>query len=186
MADSLERQVFKLTQRLKKIAEQDVAQAASSALNKSAKRVETRIVSGVAKAENIPNKHIRKRVYIRKSSLRTQKAIVKLYRGDVPVISLLSKGVIANKMGTGTSRTGVTARGRKFPGAFIQTPGSGSPQVFRRQSAARYPLEAIKIPISKTINAIALPIAQRVMANDYQEIYRQELNYRLQKRLGKL
>lgn len=186
MADSIERQIYVLTQRLKKVAEKDVPLAASSALNKAAKRIDTRVVRGVAKSENIPNKLVRKKVFIRRSRPATQKARVRIYRTDISVISLISKGTVEAKMGTGTSKAGVTARGRRYPGAFINRQSGRSPQVFKRDSSTRYPIRAIKIPIRKTVERITPVVAGRVMRNNYPEIYRQELNFRLSKRLGRI
>lgn len=184
MADSLARQVAVLTKKLKAVSEQDVKRAANTALNKSAKRINTRVASAVAKAEKIPVKLIKQKSFVRPSKISTGSAVYKIYRTSIPVVSLLSKGVIQKRMGTGTNKTGVTARGRKFKSAFINRSAGKAPQVYQRQGVARYPLITQKINIKDSIDRIAPQVARSIMKNDYQDILRQELNYRLQKRLG--
>lgn len=186
MTEPLDVQIRKISRRLNQIAAQDVPRATSSALNKVAKKIRTRVVRGVAKSEKLPNKVINKKVFIRRSTVRTQRAVMTVYRGDVSVIRLIRSATIQRRMGTGTNRQGITVRGRKFPGAFINTTRKGAVHAFKRKGAARNPIGVVKIPINKAVDRVAPKVAERVHRSDFLTETRRELTFRLQRRLGSI
>jgi len=180
----MEVQVAKLSKKLVAIAAKDVAASTSSALTKIARKVKTRIVRGVAKSENLPNKVINKKIFVKGSTITKQKSKLTIYRDDISVVSLLSRTTIANKMGTGTNRRGVTVRGRQFQGAFIQR-ALGATQVFRREGRLRNPIEKVTIPIDDAVDRIAPVVTRRIYQKDFLPEVKRELTFRLNKRLPK-
>lgn len=180
----LEVQVARLSKKLLAISARDVPASTSSALTKIARKVRTRIVRGVSKAERLPAKVVRKKVYTKPSTLKSQKSIITVYRDDISVVSLLTPATIAKKMGTGTNRKGVTVRGRTFQGAFIQT-ASRAVQVFKRDGRAKYPIDKQTIPIDEAVDKIAPRVTRRVYQKEFLPEVKRELKFRLDKRLTK-
>lgn len=183
--EPIEVQVARLSKKLLAISAKDVPASTSSALTKTARKVKTRVVRGVAKSEKLPNKVISKKVFTRPSTVRTQKSRITIYQKDVSVVSLLSRATISKKMGTGTNRRGVTVRGRNFPGAFINPGSGGKVQVFSRLGRKRKPLRAEKITISDSINRIAPVVTRRVYQKEFLPEVKRELKFRLDRKLAK-
>lgn len=181
MADQLDRQIKSYIRKLGKISRIEVPRANASALNKAGGLVKTRTVRGVSKATKVPLKEVRKRTYFSRANAKKQRALLKVYAKPVPASRLLTKGQIANKLGTGTNNQGVRAKGYMWQGAFIQKGANGNVHVFKRKGAARLPLERIDIDIDKAVQRITPVVARRVMKSDYRRLLQHELNFRLQK-----
>lgn len=172
MPESLDKQAARLAKKLRAIGRQEVPRAGSAALNKSAKRIKTRVVRGVSKETKVVQKHIRKKVFIKRSTPRTQKAEFRVYRRDIAAIGLNPR----------TSRKGVRVAGKLHSGAFINTlRKTGQRHVLKRKGVKRYPVEIIKIPISESVDKISRKVAVRVMRQDYPKLLQHELVYRLDK-----
>tara|TARA_R100000951_G_C2633845_1_gene178603 strand:- start:472 stop:1032 length:561 start_codon:yes stop_codon:yes gene_type:complete len=182
--EPMEVQVARLSKKLLKISAKDVPASTSSALTKTARKVKTRLVSGVARSERLPAKVVRKKVYVKGSTIKKQKSKITVYRDDVSVASLLTKATISKKMGTGTNRRGVTVRGRNFPGAFIQR-AFGSTQVFAREGRARNPIEKQVVVIKDAVDKIAPIVTRRVYQKEFLPEVKRELKFRLERTLAK-
>lgn len=180
MADSLEKQIKKLEGKLKKISKIEIPRAGSSAINKTLAKAKTRVIRGVSKSLKLPQKPIRKRVFVGRSSVKTQKGRLAHYRSAVPVVSLLTPGQIAKAPPRGTNRKGVKAAGRQFDGAFVNRVKNGF-QVMQRKGQARYPITVLKIPIQKVVDDVTPKVVARVAKSEMPRIYKQDLKFRLQK-----
>lgn len=88
MAQSIDQQMNQLNRKIDRMVNQETKRASSAALNKTAAKIKTKVVREVAQATRLPAKHIRKRVYIKRSKARTQFARVTAYRRDITLNSL--------------------------------------------------------------------------------------------------
>ena len=188
MANNLNSQVRAVNRQMKR-SKRAVKVGASSALNKTADRIKSRVVKAVSTEENIQQKHIRKRVYISKSNPKKMRARVTAYQGDIPVISLGAKELKRGK--------GVSAPKRRYPNAFIAdgSKGYGKYQgkgrygstklarghVLVRTSKSRYPLEVVKVEIRDSVKKHSPQIARKQMNDEYPRIAKHEIDYRLKK-----
>lgn len=130
---------------------------------------------------------IRKRVYQRKSTVRTQRARITAYRGGVPYAALRAR----------QTKAGVRAGKRLLQGAFIapvQKPKGGRKNlVFRRNGAKRrtikgnyigqkrQPIKEQFLAINDRVDEITPKVAARVMKSDLAIILARDLKYRLGK-----
>ena len=181
MADQLDRQIKRYIRKLGRISRTEVPRANASALNKVGGLVKTRVVRGISKETRVPQKEIRKRTFLTRANPRRQRAFFKVYPKPVPAVKLLSKGQIANKLGTGTSRRGVRAKGYQWGGAFIQRGINDNPHVFRRKGSARLPLERIDVNIGGPAEGLAMTVSKRLMKSDYRRLLQRDLQFRLRK-----
>lgn len=168
--------IKRLNAKMEKLAKVEMRKASNSALNKTAARIKSRLVKQVATETKLQQKHIRKRVFIKKSSFKTLFARITAYRRDMPLIS------------TGNARQnkkGVRAAKQQHSSAFINNV-NGRAHVLRRKSKARYPLELLKIAVVKIVDKFTRPIAQKIMKEDYPKLLRQEVEYRIKKLSGKI
>jgi hypothetical protein len=187
MADpNLDRQIKQLARKLGNIKRIEVPRANAAALNGIGRRSRTRIVSGVAKETRIPQKEIRRKTYLARATAKNQQAKLTGYARPVAAASLLSKGQRANKIGTGTNRRGVSARGYSWPGAFLQRGNNDNVHVFRRSGKDRYPIEVIKIDINKPFQRVMRVVPKRLMKSDYGRLLRHELDFRIRKYTNRL
>jgi hypothetical protein len=182
VADPIAQQIKMLEKKLKAIAEKEVPRAAVTALNKVAKPVVGAVAKAVAQKEKLPAKIIRPRVVYRKATFNSRSAFVKSFTRGINAICLLSDATIAKRMGKGTSKKGVTVRGRVLAGAFInRVRRNGNAFVFERRGAARYPLDVKRIPIDEALLSIQLPLARGRFNEHFHKFYLHELQYRLSK-----
>lgn len=183
MAESMQAQIKRLEKKLKEYANKHAVQAAASAINKVAGPVRTEVGRKVAAIEKLPTRLIAKQMFFNKASAKNITAVIKSYARGINAARLLSGSVIAKKMGTGTSRAGVTVKGRVYPGAFINRVKRGKKQVlvFTRKGAERLPLEVARIDISQHLKREQLPTARARYQERFSKFYLQELNYRVGK-----
>lgn len=181
MADKLDRQIKSYIKKLRNISRIEVPRANASALNKVGGLVKTRVVRDVSQQTRVPQKDIRKRTYFSRASAKKQFALLKAYAKPVPASRLLTKGQIASRMGTGTNKRGVRAKGYEWAGAFIQRGNNDNVHVFRRKGSARYPIEKIDVDIDKPLSNILPKTTRQVMRSDYRRLLERDLKFRLSK-----
>jgi hypothetical protein len=179
----MQAQIKRLEKKLKDIAEKEIPKAAASALNKVGKPTATEVGRKVSGKENLPVRTVAKQMYFEKASPKNMTASVKSYTRGINVIRLLSKGVLAGKMGTGTNKRGVSVRGRSYPGAFINRVKRGKNQalVFSRIGNERMPLRVERIDIQKHLIEYQLPTLKARHLDRFSKEYQRELSYRLSK-----
>lgn len=186
---SIDAQIRELEGKLNAIKSIDVPRASSSALNKVSAKIKTRVVRGTAKETKVSAKHVRKRVYIRKSKVKTQRAKVKVYIRDISAISLLNnpklgptkRKVAGKKLTNAFIADGSRGKGRYKRGSGFQKTSLKNKQVLRRATDSRYPLEAVGVNIRKAATRITKKVTQRVMKEEFQILYARDLNFRLKK-----
>ncbi|TQV85196.1 hypothetical protein FKG94_03125 [Exilibacterium tricleocarpae] len=192
MTVSPQQQAARLARKLNRIAKRDTRLATNSALNKAAQRVNTRVVRGLSRSIRVPQKLIRQKIFISRSTLRTLRVLYKVYAKDISFVQLLTKGQIGRSVGTGTNRRGVRARGRQIDHAFIQRGKSGNLHVFTRQGKFKRVagprggrrvelIDVERIAIQAEAERITAAVSTRVMRKDYFRLLQQDLNFRLSK-----
>ena len=144
----------------------------------------------------VQQKYVRKRVYIRRSTAKTLQAKVTAYRRDIPVISLgaaqtltKGKGVAALTRGdkgrfsqrSFSGNTSIKVGNKRYSDAFINKTRYGSWQVMRRKTKKRYPVEVLKIPISKSVDRHARRIVNEQMRKEYPRIAEHEISFRIKR-----
>jgi hypothetical protein len=182
VADSLQVQIKRLEKKLKAIAEKEFPRAAVSALNKIVKPASNDVAKTVAARQKLPVKVVRQQVSIRKATFRDPSALVRSYTRGISVARLVSAATLVKRMGTGTNKTGVTARGKTYKSAFInRTRRNQKVFVFERLGKSRFPLDVVRVPIDEALNDTQLKTVQSRYKNNFQKLYLHELNYRLSK-----
>lgn len=176
----LSAQIKVLEKKLKKISTVEIPRASSAALNKGMQRAKSRAVKGVAKQSSLPQKPIRKKVFIKKSTAKTLKTKLSFYKTDINAVSLLGPAQINKAIPRGTNSRGVRVAGRQFNHAFVNRVRNG-PQVLRRTSEYRYPLEVIKISIKKQVDDVVPKTVKRIAKSELPKLHRHELTQRLKK-----
>ena len=186
---SVEAQIRALEKKLTKIQSSTVPLASNSALNKVAAKIKTRTVKGVSKETLVKQKFIRQRMRVKKSKPDTQRAFLWVYVNDISAISLMKNvkfGAFKRKVAGKKYKNAWMADGSKGFGRYKK--GSGfsatkvkNKQIFRRTTKGRYPLEVIKIPILKPSTRISRVVAERLMRNEFDQLYAHDLNWRLSK-----
>ncbi len=182
-------QIQQLEHKLNQIAKIEVPKASSSALNKVSAKIKTRVISGVSKQTKVQAKLIRKRVYIKRSIVRTQKARISVYAKDISAISLLKntklgplKRQIAGKrikgvwIADGSKNKGKYNKGHGFSQTSLK-----HKQVLKRTTKGRYPVEVVKIPIFKVAENVSKKVINRMFFPEFQRLYANDLRYRLSK-----
>lgn len=177
----LDRQIKSYISKLGKINSIEVPRANASALNKVGGLSKTRIVRGVSKQAKVPQKEVRKRTYLSRANAKRQRAFLKVYARPVTAAKLLTKGQIAKKLGTGTNKQGVTAKGHVWLGGFIQKGPKGNVHVFQRKGSSRLPLERSEVAIDRAAKRITPIVVSRVMRSDYRRLLQHDLDFRLKK-----
>ncbi|HEM6865077.1 phage tail protein [Providencia rettgeri] len=129
--------------------------ATAQAINRIAARAISRSVKQVSKETKIPQKIIRKRVRLKRASSKqgTAKARITVNRGNLPAIVLGTARVqLSRSRGTERRHNSVLKVGKfTFPNAFIQQLNNGRWHVMQRVGKSRYPIEVVKIPLSKPL-----------------------------------
>ena len=177
----LDRQIKSLIKKLRKVAPIEVARANAKALNTVTRSTRSRVVAGVAKQTRVKQKDLRRRAHATRATAKKQSAKLTSYVRPVPAVKLLTKNQIERRLGTGTNRRGVRARGYDWPGAFIQPGARQNVQVFRRKGSSRYPIDVVDVPVEKPFERGMKTVPKRVMKARYRQVLQHELGFRLKK-----
>jgi hypothetical protein len=182
-ADLFDQEMVKMARMLKSMGTIEAPAALSSALNRVAAEVRTEVTRKVSSETKIQPKVIRKRFYIRRSSVRSLRATFVAYRSDIPAISM---GVALTKTRRHKGRVvrgrGVKVGNRTYPGAFINRVSSNNTfQVLRRKSDSRYPIEVVKERVRPVIDRYVGITVSVKMRHRLPVILKRELQYRMSK-----
>jgi hypothetical protein len=156
-------------------------------------------VSGLLKIS--PKKVIRKRIRLNRAKLGRPAATIRIMTNPVPAIRLAGIRDTGSDRRSGGRKwgerrvgknlrvnvgSGVTAPGGfHWPDAFIEEGIGGHTMVFRRKGPGRRPIEAVKIDIqAEAISALNRHAA--VAAEATRELADRDLQYRVDKRMGRL
>lgn len=169
---TLERDIEQLTKTLLNISSVQVPRATSAAINKTTAKAKTRIIRGVSKSKALPQKIIRKKLFVKRSTAKKQRSRLSSYRNAVSVMSLKAK----------QNKKGVRAQGGRFyQGAFIAKGVGGNLRVFKRESGSRYPIKHMVVNIKDTVDNVMPTVIRRVVKQDYERLLKHELDFRLGK-----
>ena len=167
--------------RLRLLNDSIVPTATAQAINRVASRAVSRSVKQVAKETRIPQKIIRKRVRIRRASTQhsTPKARLTVNRGNLPAIALGTARMQLSRR-RGMAQTSTLKVGRfTFKGAFIQQLNNGRWHVLQRVGQSRYPIEVVKIPLTKPLTDAFEEHAIKVREDDYGKEMTHAINHQL-------
>jgi hypothetical protein len=180
MAGSIEQQIAVLTKKLQSIKAIEVPRATASALNKTAAAAKTRTVRGVAKSIVVPQKHVRKRVYISRANSKKMRVRLRNYYRGISVIDLNARD--SGKSGWRSRKgRGVKAGKRTYSSAFIARGRNGKQHVFERKGSARLPVDVVRVDIRKQVEDIAPKAAARELKSNYAKRLKSDLAWRLSK-----
>lgn len=184
-SNNLDRQIKSLVRKLHKIGKVEIPRAYAKALNNTGNIAKTEINKTVGKETRLGTKIVRNRTFLRRARAKKPLASVRLYVAPISAVSLLTKNQIANKLGTGTNKKGVKAKGYFYKSAFIQPGLHGKIHVFKRKSKARYPLKKQVVEIKPIFKRRAPQIVRSVFKARFSGKLKHELSFRLQKHLKK-
>ncbi|EJD6402230.1 phage tail protein [Providencia rettgeri] len=157
--------------------------ATAQAINRIAARAVSRSVKQVSKEVKIQQKIIRKRVRLKKASVKqgTPKARITVNRGNLPAIVLGTARVqLSRRRGVDKRHGSVLKVGKfTFKGAFIQQLKNGKWHVMQRLSLSRYPIDVVKIPVSKPLTEAFEEHAIKVREEDMSKEMQYALNNQL-------
>lgn len=151
--------------------------ATVSAINTTAAQVKNRGAREVAAAVKLPVKPVKSKIVFNRrrdgANKRRLHANLNFYFRPVP----------ASSIGARQTKAGVSARGgHRWPGAFIAQPRrGGKPQAFKRQGAARYPLDVMKVDLSPEGPRIMRKVVERDSAPIFKKKFEHELKWRLRR-----
>lgn len=191
---SYDQQIAQLKSKLHSYKAIEVPRAAVKALNNTMGLVKTRVISGVAKSVNVPQKEVRKRVYISRANPKKMRVRMRSYYRGVSAIRLNAKDsglggwktrkgeVHRYKSGKARRASGVKASGgRRYAHAFIAVGASGNRHVFERQGSARMPLKVKRIQIKVAVDSISNKVADQVRKSEFERLLIHELKFRISK-----
>ncbi len=141
---------------IKDLTGKAVPKSDSLALNRIMPTIRSRITKSVSARTGVtPQKHIRNRMKITKKPGNKN---IRIITGDMPAGLLNPKQL----------RSGVRAGRNRYDGAFlINTPGKVSQRVYKREGRPRYPIEQQRIELESAFKAVAMPIAEKTLAERY-------------------
>ena len=192
MTEPLDRQISSYIKKLGKIKNIEVPRANAKVLNTIGKRSTRRIIGGISKQTRIPQKVLRMRTYIGRATSGQQRVKLTGYAAPISAVNLLTKAQ-KTKIGKGTNKQGVTAKGYRWKGAFIARGLSDNLHVFKRTGVTHRPskgnykgqtrdeIDAIKIPVNKEFRRAMKVVPSRLMNSDYKRLLQHELKFRLKK-----
>lgn len=151
---------------------EQVNRAATRALNKTLTFMGGQGRRILAEESGLPLKSLRSRVRIGKASRSTLRGSV--WFGLAPI-----KAIYAGS--ARQTRSGVTARGLSYTGAFLATmPSTGHLGIFKRRGSARLPIDEQRIYLAYTtehLSSLGAKAPERLRT-----IFSQEINYELRVR----
>ena len=182
------REVAALDGQLDAVSGKQLLRAESAALNKSAALSRTRVVRLVAKEVGVPQKLIRGRLYINKSTPKRRRARLLAYVKGVSLIHLnprdTGKGGWRRRKGKGVRARG----GHHYPDAFVARGLNGRQQVFERNLKVSYRdgkkyhhVDVVRLPIEKEVERHAARVTREIMSSRLGDLLSHEMAWRLQK-----
>lgn len=192
MADKLDRQIGSYVKKLRKIKNIEVPRANARALNTVGRRSVKRVIRGISKETRIPQKALRKRTFIAKANSKKQNVKLTGYAAPVSAVNLLTNSQ-KTRIGKGTNRQGVRAKGYMWKGAFIARGLNDNLHVFQRTGITHRPtkgnykgqtrdeIKSVKISVNKQFSRAMSVVPRRVMSSDYRKLLQNDLKFRLSK-----
>lgn len=165
-----------LAKKLYNLASVEGPRAVSSALNKTGALTQTQVVKDVSKDSKIPQKIIRRKAFIGKSTARKQRTTISMYRTGVPLISLATGKNSIQEPAPGW----ISVKGFFVERGFInRVRKTGKKQVFQRKNRLRYPIDVVRVNIHQIVDTSMPKLTAQKMRDDFPRLLRRELEYRI-------
>lgn len=180
---SLDADIANVKRKLEGLANIEVPRAYASATNKIMGKIKTQIVAESSRALSVKAGLVRKRVFVKRASARNLRGALTVYHSDIPGIAVkpdLKQSRRYNARGRMASNK-IKIGNQTFTPAFVNLYGNQSNRklhVLYRTTKKRYPIKLAMVPLKADVEKRALPIAQRLMGNEFQKIVFSELIYR--------
>lgn len=173
-----DRDIKKLAVTLNKLSSVEGPRAVSSALNKVAAKIKTQIVRDVSKETKVPQKIIRKKAFISRSTARKQRASISLYRSGVPLISIAGGKNAVQAISPGW----ISVKGYFVQRGFVnRIRRTGQQQILQRKGQARKPIDVVKINIYPAVDKSVPRRTAQLMKSDFPKLLKRDLEYRISK-----
>lgn len=148
-----------------------VKPASVTAINKTLKVHQKKLIRNVSKITKIPTKIIKGRIKFYKATSKFRSGLLWMSLVPVPLI----------KLGKGTERgTGVRVGRKVIKGGFVATMPSGHEGIYKRRGPSRLPIDEqkikIAIPASRAISRLEL-----ILPRDFMKFYIPEVERRLKR-----
>lgn len=179
--------IDKLTTTLDILDKKAIPRASNMAINRVATRVVSRSVSSVAKETKVPRKLVAQRVKLKKAFGERRTAVIKVNRGNLPVIKLGNARMQLSRKKRDRHATGSVLKVGKFTfrGAFIQQLKNGKWHVMQRSTKSRYPIDVVKIPMSAPLTEAFTQNSNDLMQSDMGKEFSQALKRQMMLIVGK-
>lgn len=184
----MDEQIRRMEKKLRRYSDKQVPRAAASALNKTVKKVKSKVVKSVAKSTKVKAKAIRSQVFTSRAKSSSLSAYVKSYLRPISAARLIPLSRLTRAVPRGTSKKGVRVAGQMFHGAFVNKGRRGGRKgpghrgrrfyVLQRTTKQRYPVRLVTIKIDRDMKADQLPIAKQIHRTEFVRLYQHELKFR--------
>ncbi len=172
---------------LKDVPAKIIPKAASTAINRTAKKVRTVARRDVAKRMGLKQKDVKASFKLQKSTQFTLTATITATGKPINLIKFVSPG--RRNPNASRKKAGVKAKAwgkqKIYPGTFIgDAQTSGAPRVFKRTGAGRLPIKAVFGPSVPSV--FVDDAVERGLRKKATEEFRKEFDRDLARRLAKL
>lgn len=166
---SVEGDVRAILADLERVEKRHVRLATLRALNRTLAWVRTRAKREIAAQVGVPVTLANRRLYQRKATPAIQSVMIGLVLRPIPAVFLPHH----------QTRTGVKAGRHSFRSAFIASDPDGREMIFRRLSTKAHPIDAVKIPVAATGQAILESLTRDKARARFKELFEKDLAWRL-------
>lgn len=164
---SVDSQIEKIVGSINALPEQ-VVQAATLALNRTAEWMKGQVASGISKEKRLKLKLIRDKIKIAKAN---KKNLQSLLNCDF-------RGILARDLGSlKQTPAGSKAGSQLFSGAFVATLKPGAKAgIYRRKTKKRFPVKSVTIPIFEEATKIIEELADDEARSVFEKRFRHEIS----------
>jgi hypothetical protein len=164
---SVDSQIEKIVGSINALPEQ-VVQAATLALNRTAEWMKGQVASGISKEKRLKLKLIRDKIKIAKAN---KKNLQSLLNCDF-------RGILARDLGSlKQTPAGSKAGSQLFSGAFVATLKPGAKAgIYRRKTKKRFPVKSVTIPIFEKATKIIEELAGDGARSVFEKRFRHEIS----------
>lgn len=168
-----------------------VRSAGASALNKTVSRARVRVIKAVSDAKKVPQKQVKRRVFIARATAKNLKVVQVGYAKPISLVTLIRNPVAD----TGRRRKRkLRVNKQTYDTAFLRTGKNGKIHAFERngkrgrQGKGRWAsnknlerLDKVSIPIQDEVEKQLPTIQLRVFRDDFRGLFAHEYNFRKNK-----
>jgi hypothetical protein len=170
---SVDSQIEKIVGSINALPEQ-VAQAASLALNRTAEWMKGQISQEISKEKRLKLKLIRDRIAISRANKKNLESL----------LNCNFRGILARDLGSlRQTPAGAMAGGQLFPGSFVASIKSGAKQgIYMRKTKKRFPVKSVAIPIFDE----ATKIIEELVGDEARSVFEKRFKHEISRLTGAL